>query len=53
MKLQTAITIRVAAAFIAFLIVIALNYPKTGTPLAIAWALLVLWMMARQRNQSE
>lgn len=52
MKLNTAITIRVAAAFLVFLLVIAANYPKAGVPLAVAWVLLVLWQLIRQKEQN-
>ena len=52
MKLETAINIKVAAALIIFLGVIALNYPKVGIPLVISYAAFILWMMYRQRQQS-
>lgn len=53
MKLSTAITVRVAAAFLVFLLVIAANFPKVGIPLAAAWILLVLWQLIRQRQQNQ
>ena len=52
MNLQSAINIKVAAALIIFLGVIALNYPKIGIPLVIGYAVFILWMMYRQRQQS-
>lgn len=53
MKLSTAINVRVAAAFLVFLLVIAANYPKAGIPLTAAWVLLVLWQLIRQKQQSR
>lgn len=53
MKLTTAITVRVAAAFLVFLLVIAVNYPKAGIPLSIAWMLLVLWQLTRPKKENH
>jgi hypothetical protein len=53
MKLDTANTIRVAAVFMAVLIIISVSWPVYGIPLAVIWLGVVIWQLYRQRNQSK
>jgi hypothetical protein len=53
MKLDTANTIRIAAAFMTVLIIISVSWPVYGVPLAVIWLGLVVWHLFRQRKQSK
>ena len=53
MNLDKANTIRVAAVFIAVLIVISVSWPVYGIPLAVIWLVVVIWQLIKQRNQSD
>lgn len=50
MKLDTANTIRVAAALTTVLIIISVSWPAYGIPLAVIWLSLVIWLVYRQRR---
>lgn len=51
MKLDTAIKLRVAFAFLVFLIVLAIYVPSYGLPLALVWVAIVLWQYRKQGLQ--
>jgi hypothetical protein len=53
MKLDTANTVRVAAVFLAVLIIISVSWPVYGIPLALIWLGVVVWQLLRLRNQSD
>jgi hypothetical protein len=53
MKLDTANTIRVAAVFMALLIVISVSWPVYGIPMALIWLGVVIWQLIKQRNQAD
>lgn len=50
MKLGSANSIRVAAVFIAVLIIISVSWPVYGIPLAAVWLGIVIWQWWRQRR---
>ena len=50
MKLDTANTIRIGAAFMAVLIIISVSWPVYGIPLAVVWLAVVVWQLVRQRK---
>ena len=51
MKLDTAIKLRVAFAFLVLLVILAVYVPSYGLPLALIWAAIVLWQYKKQNPQ--
>jgi hypothetical protein len=53
MKLDIANSIRVAAVFMAVLIIISVSWPVYGIPLALIWLGVVIWQLVRQSKKSD